>query len=105
MAMGTATLDTPPMFTTRDDAADAARSDGSSALIWKIPEELSGDAPAYRTLAVALPMVTATCRVSDGDGVVRGQNEPSTPPGLVGPPPVPQMVMKSPGLAGFDGEL
>lgn len=87
--MGTATLDTPPMFTTRDDAGDAGRFEGRSALTWKIPEEFSGDAPAYSTLAFSLPMVTATGSVSNGSEAVSGQNPPVTPAGLAGPPPVP----------------
>jgi hypothetical protein len=52
MEMRTATLEVRPMFNTRDDAGNTGRFDGKSALIWKISEELSGDAPAYSTLAI-----------------------------------------------------
>lgn len=87
--MDTGVLDASPILTVREAVADGGRFDGSRTLIWKIPEELWGDEPAYSTLAFSPPMVTDTFSLSNGKGVVSGQNAPVTPAGLVGPPPVP----------------
>ncbi len=82
-------LDAFPMAKFREAAADGGRSDGTTTLIWKIPEELIGEAPEYSTLAFSPPMATDTFSVSDGNGVVSVQIAPVTAGGLVGPPPVP----------------
>jgi len=87
--MGKVGLDASPIVRFREDVTDGGRSAGTRTLIWKIPEELCGDAPEYSTFAFSPPMVTDTFSVKDGSGVVSDQNAPVTPAGLVGPPPVP----------------
>jgi len=47
IAMGMVGLDAFPIVKFREAVADGGRSEGSRTLIWKIPEELCGDAPAY----------------------------------------------------------
>jgi hypothetical protein len=69
--MGTGGLDAFPIVKSKEAVADGGRSDGSPTLIWKIPEELPGDAPAYSTLAFPPPMATDTFSVSIGSGVCR----------------------------------
>ena len=46
MVMTLAGPDAPPMVTMSDVAAESGRFAGTTALSWKIPEELSGGAPA-----------------------------------------------------------
>src|SRR5689334_24081216 len=92
----------PPISSTIDASPDE-RPPGTSTLICITPATRFGAPPAYVTFADSPPIVTATGSTGFGNGCRPGR--PSTPTGVVCPPPVAYNVTTRPLAAGCEAPL